>query len=46
MALNTKHFSPKLKFLKNLWGLGTEVEKGYCTGPPDYIGWWKMALKY
>jgi hypothetical protein len=28
-----------LEFLKRLWGLGTEEEEGYCTGPPGYIGW-------
>jgi hypothetical protein len=25
--------------LKSLWGLGTEEEEGYRTGPPGYIGW-------
>jgi hypothetical protein len=29
----------ELEFLKSLWGLGTEEEEGYCTGPPGYIGW-------
>jgi hypothetical protein len=29
----------ELEFLKSLWGLGTEEEKGFRTGPPDYIGW-------
>ncbi len=24
--------------LKSLWGLGTEEEEGYRTGPPGYIG--------
>jgi hypothetical protein len=28
-----------LDFLKSLWGLGTEEEQGYRTGPPGYIGW-------
>jgi hypothetical protein len=28
-----------IQFLKRLWGLGTEVEEGYGTGPPGYIGW-------
>jgi hypothetical protein len=28
----------ELEFLKSLWGLGTEEEEGYRTGPPDYIG--------
>jgi hypothetical protein len=23
----------------SLWGLGTEEEEGYRTGPPGYIGW-------
>jgi hypothetical protein len=30
---------PELEFLKSLWGLGTEEEEGYRTGPPRYIGW-------
>ncbi len=30
---------PELEFLKSLWGLGTEEEEGYSTGPPGYIGW-------
>ncbi len=30
--------SPELEFLKSLWGLGTEKEEGYHTGPPGYIG--------
>jgi hypothetical protein len=29
----------ELEFLKSLWGLGTEEEYGYSTGPPGYIGW-------
>jgi hypothetical protein len=29
----------ELEFLKSLWGLGTEEEEGYSTGPPGYIGW-------
>ncbi len=29
----------ELEFLKSLWGLGTEDEKGYRTGTPGYIGW-------
>jgi hypothetical protein len=28
-----------LEFLNNLWGLGTEQEQGYRTGPLGYIGW-------
>jgi hypothetical protein len=32
-------FSPELEFLKSLWGLGTEEEQGYRTGPPGYTGW-------
>jgi hypothetical protein len=30
---------PELEFLKILWGLGTEEEEGYRTGPAGYIGW-------
>ncbi len=29
----------ELEFLKSVWGLGTEEEYGYRTGPPGYIGW-------
>jgi hypothetical protein len=29
----------ELEFLKRLWGLGTEEEEGYRTGPSGYIGW-------
>jgi hypothetical protein len=29
---------PELEFLKSIWGLGTEEEEGYRTGPPGYIG--------
>jgi hypothetical protein len=29
----------ELEFLKSPWGLGTEEEEGYPTGPPAYIGW-------
>jgi hypothetical protein len=32
-------WNPELEFLKSLWGLGTEEEEGYRTGPPGYIGW-------
>jgi len=38
----TSCFSSKfteLEFSKSLWGLGTEEEEGYRTGPPGYIGW-------
>jgi hypothetical protein len=35
---NTEWLS-ELEFLKSLWGLGTEEEEGYRTGPPGYIGW-------
>ncbi len=28
----------ELEFLKSLWGLGTEEEEVYRTGPPGYIG--------
>jgi hypothetical protein len=31
--------NPELEFLKSLWGLGTEEEEGYRTGPSGYIGW-------
>jgi hypothetical protein len=34
----------ELEFLKSLWGLGTEEEEGYSTGPPGYIGWWNSFL--
>jgi hypothetical protein len=27
----------ELAFFKSLWGLGTEEEEGYRTGPPAYI---------
>ncbi len=30
---------PELEFLKSVWGLGTDEEEGYRTGPPGYIGW-------
>ncbi len=29
----------ELEFLKSQWGLGTEEEEGYRTGPPGNIGW-------
>ncbi len=29
----------ELEFLKSQWGLGTEEEYGYRTGPPGFIGW-------
>ena len=29
----------ELEFLMSPWGLGTEEEEGYRTGPPGYIGW-------
>jgi hypothetical protein len=31
--------TPELEFLKSLWGLGTEEEQGFRTGPPGYIRW-------
>ena len=31
--------STELEFLKSLWGLETEEEQGYLTGPPGYIDW-------
>jgi hypothetical protein len=27
----------ELEFLKRLWGLGTEEEEGYRTGPPEPV---------
>ncbi len=27
----------ELEFLKSLWGLGTEEEEGYRTGPPEPV---------
>ncbi len=43
------HFVMGLKaeqeFLKSLWGLGTEEEEGYRTGPPGYIGWRSSFLE-
>jgi hypothetical protein len=36
---------PELEFLKSLWGLGTEEEQGYRTGPPGYIGWRNSFLE-
>ncbi len=34
----------ELEFLKSLWGLGTEEEEGYRTGPPGYTGWQNSFL--
>jgi hypothetical protein len=34
----------ELEFLKSLWGLGTEEEEGYRTGPPGYICWRNLFL--
>jgi hypothetical protein len=39
IPLCVEEFCPELEFLKSLWGLGTEEEEGYRTGPPGYIGW-------
>ncbi len=36
---------PELEILKSLWGLGTEKEEGYRTGPPGYIGWRNSFLR-
>ncbi len=36
---------PELEFLQSLWGLGTEEEEGYRTGPPGYIGWRNSFLE-
>jgi hypothetical protein len=33
--------NPEMEFLNNLWGLGTEYEKGYRTGPP---GGWRNSV--
>ncbi len=38
-AILTLKIHTELEFLKSLWGLGTEEEEGYRTGPPGYIGW-------
>jgi hypothetical protein len=35
----------ELEFLKSVWGLGTEEEKGYRTCPPGYIGWRNSFLE-
>ncbi len=40
----TKLRTPELEFLKSLWGLGTEEEEGFRTGPPGYIGWRNSLL--
>ncbi len=37
--------STELEFLKRLWGLGTEEEEGYRTGPPGYISWRNSSLE-
>jgi hypothetical protein len=37
-------FKTGADFLKSLWGLGTEEEEGYRTGPPGYIGWRNSLL--
>ncbi len=29
--------NPELEFFKSLWGLGTEEEYGYRTGPPEPV---------
>ncbi len=36
-STNTSY--PELEILKSLWGLGTEEEEGFRTGPPGYKGW-------
>ncbi len=38
IQLHLHHYT-ELEFLKSLWGLGTEEEEVYRTGPPGYIGW-------
>jgi hypothetical protein len=30
-------YCPELEFLKSLWGLRTEEEYGYLTGPQGYV---------
>ncbi len=42
--MDTRQFT-ELEFFKSLWGLGTEEEEGYRTGPPGYIGWWNSFLR-
>jgi hypothetical protein len=37
-------YSTELELLKSLWGLETEEEEGYRTGPPRYIGWQNSFL--
>jgi hypothetical protein len=37
-SIEAKLINTELEFLKSLWGLGTEEEEGYRTGPPGYIG--------
>jgi hypothetical protein len=37
--MNGACLSTELEFLKSLWGLSTEEEQGFRTGPPGYIGW-------
>jgi hypothetical protein len=36
--------SAELEFLKCLWGLGTEEEQGYRTGPPGYIKKYRAGI--
>jgi hypothetical protein len=43
-VLTSHEYAAELEFLKSLWGLGTEEEEGYRTGPPGYIGWRKSFL--
>ncbi len=35
----------ELEFLKSQWGLGTEEEEVYRTGPPGNIGWRNSFLE-
>ncbi len=38
LSFRSPECTPELEFLKRLWGLGTEEEEGYRTGPPGNIG--------
>ncbi len=39
-----EQFKTELEFFNKLWGLGTEEEEGYRTGPPGYICWRNLFL--
>ncbi len=36
VSKNQLHNRTVMEFINNLWGLGTEQEKGCRTGPPSY----------